>query len=471
MRHVLIQCALVTALIIGGVAVGYTHDLNSAPSPAPATSRESPAVTLFQNVRIFWGKGSELSGPSHVLVRGNQIEKISSQPISLDRRGDSVIIDAAGRTLMPGLIDAHTHMMFANVPQLVLMTSDVTYSAVVATKGANEMLLRGFTSSRDMGGPIFGLKRAIDQGLVPGPRIWPSGATISQTAGHGDFRMPNDFPSRPGDHSFAERVNATAIADGVPAVLQRSREQLAMGASQIKVMAGGGVASLDDPLDVNQYTSAEMRAAVDAAANWGTYVTVHAYTPGAVRQAVQAGVKCIEHGQLLDEATIKFLGENGIWLSLQPFTGDKDTFTYADPMSTAKYAQMVAGTDQAYRWSKQHKVKVAFGTDALFDANLAARQGAQLTKLTRWYSPAEVLTMATSTNAELLALSGPRNPYPGKLGVVEEGALADLLLVDGNPLENIKLIEDPEKNFLVIMKDGRIYKNLLRCSMECQTSH
>ena len=462
MRPVLVQCVLTMALIIGWSTVGYTHDMNSAPPPAAATSGESRSVTLFQNVRIFPGKGSELSGPSHVLVRGNQIEKISSQPIPTDRRGDTVIIDGAGRTLMPGLIDAHTHMMFANLPQMVLMTSDITYSAVVAAKGANEMLLRGFTSGRDVGGPIFGLKRAIDQGIVPGPRIWPSGATISQTAGHGDFRMPNDFPSRPGDHSFAERVNATAIADGVPAVLQRTREQLAMGASQIKVMAGGGVASLYDPLDVNQYTPAEMRAAVEVAVNWGTYVTVHAYTPNAVRQAVEAGVKCIEHGQLLDEETVKFLGEKGIWLSLQPFTGDKDTFTYANPTSTAKYAQMVAGTDQAYKWAKQHKVKVAFGTDALFDANLAARQGAQLSKLTRWYTPAEVLTMATSTNAELLAMSGPRNPYPGKLGVVEEGALADLLLVDGNPLVNIKLIEDPGKNFLVIMKDGKIYKNYLR---------
>lgn len=235
-----------------------------------------------------------------------------------------------------------------------------------------------------------------------------------------------------------------------------------MGASQIKVMAGGGVASFYDPLDVNQYTPAEMRAAVEAAADWGTYVTVHAYTPKAVRQVVEAGVKCIEHGQLLDEATVKFLKEKDIWLSLQPFTQDEHSHTYADPASTAKYAQMVAGTDQAYKWAKQHKVKVAFGTDALFDPKLAARQGAELVKLTRWYTPAEALTMATSTNAELLALSGPRNPYPGKLGVVEEGALADLLLVDGNPLDNIKLIEEPAKNFVVIMKDGRIYKNLLR---------
>ena len=461
MRRVLVPYAVAT-LIIGWFTGGYAHDLNSAPPPAPATTRDTPAVTLFQNVRVFSGKGSELSGPSHVLVRGNQIEKISAQPIPTDRRGDTVIIEGAGRTLMPGLIDAHTHIMFANVAQMVLMTSDITYSAIAAAKGAQEMLLRGFTSSRDMGGPIFGLKRAIDQGMVPGPRIWPSGAMISQTSGHGDFRMPNDLPSRPGDYSFAERVNATAIADGVPAVLQRTREQLAMGASQIKVMAGGGVSSLYDPLDVNQYTPAEMRAAVDAAANWGTYVTVHAYTPNAVRQAIEAGVRCIEHGQLLDEATVKFLKEKDIWLSLQPFMQDEHSHTYADPRSAAKYAQMVAGTDQAYKWAKQHKVKVAFGTDALFDPKLAARQGVELVKLTRWYTPAEALTMATSNNAELLAMAGPRSPYPGKLGVVEEGALADLLLVDGNPLENIKLIEDPGKNFLVIMKDGKVYKNHLR---------
>ena len=289
MRRVLVQCVLTTALIIGWSTAGHTHDMSSAPPPAAATSGDSRPVTLFQNVRLFPGKGSELSALSHVLVHGNQIEKISTQPIPTDRRGDTVMIDGAGRTLMPGLIDAHMHMMFANLPQMALMTSDITFSTVAVAKGANEMLLRGFTSGRDVGGPIFGLTRAIDQGLVPGPRIWPSGATISQTAGHGDFRLPTDFPSRPGDHSFAERVNATAIADGVPAVLQRTREQLAMGASQIKVMAGGGVASLYDPLDVNQYTSAEMLAAVEVAANWGTYVAVHAYTPDAVRQAVEVG--------------------------------------------------------------------------------------------------------------------------------------------------------------------------------------
>jgi imidazolonepropionase-like amidohydrolase len=234
---------------------------------------------------------------------------------------------------------------------------------------------------------------------------------------------------------------------------------LRRGASQIKLMAGGGVASPYNPIESTQYTEAEIRAAVEAAENWGTYVTVHAYTPRAIRQAVVAGVKSIDHGQLIDERTAKLLADKGIWWSLQPFLDDEDVSATLDPVSRRKALQVFAGTDNAYKLAKRYKVKTAFGSDALFDARVASRQGAQLVKLVRWYTPAEVLKMATADNGELMALSGFINPYPGKLGVVEEGALADLPLVDGNPLENIKLIENPDKNFPVIMKDGRIYKN------------
>jgi imidazolonepropionase-like amidohydrolase len=417
---------------------------------------------LFNNVRIFDGKNSELSPPANVLVRGNKIEKISAQPILTDRRADTVLIDGGGRTLMPGLIDAHTHIMFATVPQMVMLTSDVGYLNVAATKAANDMLLRGFTSIRDLGGPVFGLKRGIDTGLVPGPRIWPSGAFISQTGGHGDFRLPNDLPARPGDFTFSERVGAAAIADSADLVRLRAREQLALGASQIKLMAGGGVASSYDPLDVTQYTVEELRAAVEAAENWGTYVTVHAYTPRAVRQAMEAGVKCIDHGQLLDEATAKLMAEKGIWWSLQPFADDRPSPFPEGSANRAKQLEMYGGTDTAYALAKKFKIKTAWGTDILFNAENAAHQGEQLTKMVRWFTPAEALKMATADNAELLALSGLRSPYPGRLGVVAEGALADLLLVDGDPIANIKLIETPEKNFVVIMKDGKIYKNVLK---------
>ena len=350
--------------------------------------------------------------------------------------------------------------MFATVPQLAALTSDVGFINVAAVKAAHDMLLRGFTSIRDLGGPAFGLKRGIDAGLATGPRIWPAGAFISQTGGHGDFRLPTDLPARPGDFTNSERVGAALIADDAETVRKRAREQLALGASQIKLMAGGGVSSAYDPLDVTQYTVAELRAAVEAAENWGTYVAVHAYTPRAVRQALEAGVACIDHGQLLDEPTVALMAQKGAWWSLQPFLDDEDATPFADGSpNRKKQLQMISGTDNAYQLAKKYKLKTAWGTDTLFDAKVAARQGAQLTKLARWYSTAEILKMATSGNAELLALSGLRSPYEGKLGVVQEGALADLLLVDGDPLANIKLIENPAQNFVVIMKDGAIYKN------------
>ncbi len=252
------------------------------------------------------------------------------------------------------------------------------------------------------------------------------------------------------------------IADNADQVRVRVREQLALGASQIKLMAGGGVSSNYDPLDVTQYTVPELRAAVEAAENWGTYVTVHAYTPRAVRQAIEAGVRCIDHGQLLDEATVKLMAEKGIWWSLQPFHDDgRSSFAEGSP-NRLKQLEMFAGTDTAYRLARKYKVRTAFGTDILFDAEAAATQGAQLAMLVRWYPPAEVLKMATADNAQLLALSGKRSPYAGTLGVVAEGALADLLLVDGDPLSDIQLIADPAKNIVVIMKDGKVYKNTLQ---------
>ena len=219
------------------------------------------------------------------------------------------------------------------------------------------------------------------------------------------------------------------------------------GASQIKVMAGGGVNSANNPIQSVQFTEPEIRAAVEAAENWGTYVTVHAYTPPAIRQAIAAGVKCIDHGQLIDEATVKLMADKGIWWSLQSLLDDED-MPPMDPATRKSALEVFAGTDNAYRLARKYKVKVAFGADILFSPHVAGtRHGAQLTKLLRWYPPAEVLKIATADNGELMALSGFINPYPGRLGVVEEGALADLLLVDGNPLENIKIIEDPGKIF------------------------
>jgi len=439
----------------GAAGVALSGGLNTAHAQTI-----QPKATLFENVRIFDGKSDKLSPPSNVLVVGNVIRSISMAAIPALPDFALTRVQGNGRTLTPGLIDAHTHIMFSTVPQLAVLTTDITFVTIAAVKDARDTLMRGFTSIRDMGGPAFGLKRGIDLGLAPGPRIWPSGAFISQTGGHGDFRLPNDLPARPGAFSYSEEVNGAAIADDPATVRKRTREELALGASQIKLMAGGGVSSLFDPLDVTQYTVPEIRAAVEAAENWGTYVTVHAYTPRAVRQAIEGGVSCIEHGNLLDDATAAMLAEKDLWWCLQPFLDDQDATPFPENSpNRAKQLQMFSGTDTAYALAKKHKIKTAWGTDTLFDPKVAARQGAQLSKLTRWYPPAEILKMATSDNAELLALSGLRSPYQGKLGVVQEGALADLLLMNGDPIANIGLIEDPAKNFSIIMKDGTIYKN------------
>jgi imidazolonepropionase-like amidohydrolase len=443
--------------LIGAGAAGVT--LTGAATTAVAQTGQ-PKGTLFENVRIFDGKSDQLSAPSNVLVVGNLIKSISTTTIAPPPDVALTRVQGGGRTLTPGLIDAHTHIMFATVPQLAVLTTDITFVTVAAVKEARDSLMRGFTSIRDMGGPSFGLKRGIDAGLAQGPRIWSSGAFISQTGGHGDFRLPTELPARPGDFSYSERVGGAAIADEAATVRLRTRELLALGASQIKLMAGGGVSSVFDPLDVTQFTVPEIRAAVEAAENWGTYVTVHAYTPRAVRQAIEGGVRCIEHGSLLDDSTAALMSEKGIWWCLQPFLDDQDATPFPpDSPNRKKQLQMFSGTDTAYALAKKYKIRTAWGTDTLFDAKVAARQGAQLSKLTRWYKPAEILKMATGDNGELLALSGLRSPYEGKIGVVQEGALADLLLMNGDPIANINLIEDPAKNFVVIMKDGVIYKN------------
>lgn len=417
---------------------------------------------LFEDVRIFDGTSPTLSTASNVLVLGNRIAAISTSPIEVPADASVTRIAGGGRTLMPGLIDAHTHIMFSTIPQLAVLTGDIGFINVAAVRAAKDTLMRGFTTIRDMGGPCFGLKRGIDAGVVTGPRIWPSGAFISQTGGHGDFRLPNDLPARPGAYTYGEEVGGTAIADDPGAVRKRAREQLALGASQIKIMAGGGVSSAFDPLDVTQFTLEEMQAGVGAAENWGTYATVHAYTPKAVKQAIDAGVRCIEHGNLLDDATVALIAEKGIWWCLQPFLDDEDATPFAkDSPNRKKQLEMFAGTDTAYRLAKKYKVKTAWGTDTLFDAKVAARQGAHLTKLKRWYTSAEILKMATADNGQLLALSGLRSPYEGRLGVVEEGALADLLLVDGDPIENLALLENPEMSLVAILKDGNLAKNVL----------
>jgi imidazolonepropionase-like amidohydrolase len=442
--HVL-RRILSTAIAFSVVSVG------SIAQDAHTTSN-----TLFQDVRIFDGKRGTLSAPSNVLVVGNRIEQISAQPITPEQPAS--VIEGEGRTLMPGLIDNHWHTMLVGPSMPQAIAGDLSYLSVLAVVEARAALMRGFTTVRDMGGPSFALKRAIDDGVIAGPRIYPSGAMITITGGHGDFRSPGELPRNAGGElTVMERINGSQLADSPDEVRLRTREQLLLGASQVKLTAGGGVASPHSPLDVSTFTAAELAAAVEAAGNWGTYVGVHAYTPAAIQRAIKAGVKVIEHGHLMDDASARMIAEKGIWLSFQPFVDDGHT-PQMPPSSIARLQQVIAGTERTVALAKKYNIKMAWGTDVLFSSANAARQGALLALMQKWYTPAQVLTMATGTNAELLALSGPRNPYPGKLGVVEEGALADLLLIDGNPLENLALLENPDRYIDVIMKDGTIHK-------------
>jgi imidazolonepropionase-like amidohydrolase len=436
------------------MAVGLASAAHSQGNPP----ENDAGATLFENVRIFDGKGASLSAPSNVLIKGNIIERISTEPIGTEPA--VTVIAGNGRTLMPGLIDAHWHAMLIRPNPAEAIVGDVGYNNIAAGVEATDTLMRGFTTVRDVGGPVFGLKAAIDGGLIAGPRIYPSGAMITVTSGHGDFRQLSELPRTIGGMlSRMEQIGGSMVADSPDEVRVRVREQLMQGASQIKLTAGGGVSSPFSPIDVSTFTEPELRAAVEAAENWGTYVTVHAFTPMAIQRAIAAGVKCIEHGFLMDDATAKLIAEKGIWLSLQPLPEVLRQGFPPGSVQRAKADEVWPGIARTYELAKKYKIKTAWGSDVLFSQALAQQQGAILASLVRWYSPAEALATATRTNAELLALSGKRSPYAGKLGVVEQGALADLLLVEGNPLENIKLIADPAKNFKVIMKGGRIYKD------------
>jgi imidazolonepropionase-like amidohydrolase len=428
-------------------------------------AQQAPAfATLFRNVRIFDGNSSALSGQSDVLVRGNTIERIATAPMAAEP--GVTVIDGGGRTLMPGLIDMHWHAMLVRPTPPALLTGDIGHLNLQAGAEATATLLRGFTTVRDMGGPVFGLKRTIDEGVLAGPRIYPSGAIITITSGHGDFRQPFELPRVVGSpRSRGEQTDAAMIADSPDEVRVRVREQLLQGASQIKLTAGGGVASPNSPLDASTFTEPGLRAAVEAAENWGTYVTVHAYTPVTIARAIAAGVKCIEHAHLMDEPTAELMADKDIWLSTQPFAEEMADAFPAGSQERAKFAKVFAGTERTFELAKKHKIKTAFGTNILFSAKLAQRQGALLARLVRWYTPAEALTMATGTNARLLALSGKRSPYPGRLGVIEEGALADVLLVDGDPLSDISLLANPVEKLALIMKDGKIYKNAVDPTM------
>jgi imidazolonepropionase-like amidohydrolase len=445
--------------MLGGMAAVLGMFAGFGLAPHEVRAQEPGRPLLLTNLRLFDGVTLSMREGVDILVQG---DRIAALPPRGQGPAEAQVIDCGGRAVIPGLIDTHSHIVLTGVNELQALTGDTAFVHLVSAQSAGALLMQGFTTLRDVGGPAFALKLACDRGIVQGPRIYPSGAGISQTSGHGDFRFPFELPRFPSDPPHrVEREGINVIADGVPEVLRRTREQLMKGASQIKIMAGGGVSSLYDPLDTVQYTVEEMRACVQAAADWGTYVCAHVYTSPGIRRCIETGVKCIEHGQLADEDTVKLMADSGVWWSIQPFLADEDANPKSDPIQRQKQLEVAVGTEQAFGMADRHGTRLTFGTDILFSAQNMRRMGRQLTKFERFMSPLKALHLATGAAGELLALSGPRNPYPGAVGVIAEGAMADLLVVQGDPEAGLAWVEDPDANLRLIMKGGNIVKEAL----------
>jgi imidazolonepropionase-like amidohydrolase len=430
---------------------------------APSMAQQEDFPILFTNVNVFDGVNEELIENANVFVVGNLIAEVSTEPLAA---ANARIIDGGGRTLMPGLMDAHVHLALVRRPSEILNQYDWMYVGALANEQAEEMLLRGFTTVRDIGGPTVGLHRAIEEGQIIGPRLFSSGPYITQTSGHGDFRNYNDLhPGIYGQYSLMEMQGWLIMADGPAEVTRAVREALRYGAKQIKMMAGGGVSSPYDPLHTIQGGPEEFSAAVRAAEQWGTYVAVHAYTDEAVRQAVEAGVKSIEHGPFLTQKTMKLMAKNDVFLApTARISLTTPEVVGLDPTSSTaeKLRQVNQGASNQLKWAKQYGVTLVFSTDQFGAPENFKIQSDEFLTLAEVFEPIEVLRMATSNVAALLELSGELHPYrEGPLGVIQEGAYADLLLIDGNPLEDVTLLADYENNIDLIMKDGKIYKNTL----------
>jgi imidazolonepropionase-like amidohydrolase len=420
-----------------------------------------PEQVLFTNVNVFDGKTDRLTRGMNVLVEGNLIKTISAGKVKVDK--DATVIDGGGRTLMPGLIDMHSHL--ATGEGLPDGRDEWDAYAIGAVAGRNlvTLLEQGFTTTRGAGGPELGLAKAVNAGRIPGPRYFPSGPWISQTAGHADLGYWTDPV---GHKDYSELTETSHVVDGVPEVLRAVRYNLRKGATQIKLMAGGGVSSMFDPLHVTQFTLEEMRAAVQAAEDWGTYVMVHAYHDRSVNRAIDAGVRCIEHGFLMSEETVKRMAEEEVALSLQGFMGiasfakpEEITFFSKDQQEKARRVNQ--GGKQVIEWARKHGVFIVSGGDTFGQAFLPRNIENVIIETELGFSPYEALKHATSNAADVLSWSGELNPYKdGPLGVIETGAYADLLLIHGNPLEDLTVLRDQD-NLRVIMKDGKIYKNTL----------
>lgn len=401
-------------------------------------------------------ESGEFRPATTVRVEGDRIVEVSAPGAHLDAPDDVPRLDAAGRTLLPGFIDAHVHAAITTMDLAAMGRRSLTRIGIEAKAILERMLRRGFTTVRDAGGLDAGLKDAIAAGLVSGPRVFRSGRVMSQTGGHGDT-SPHNPGAEP--HLCACSIHTSGfahVADGPDAVRRAVREELKAGADQIKVMAGGGVATPSDPIDMVQYTEAEIRAAVEEAAARRTYAFAHAYVPDAIIQAVRAGVRSIEHGNLLDAGAAAVMAEHGCFLvptlvvydQIAEF-GRQLNFPAA---SMAKLDAVLTAGLTAIDLALAAGVRVGFGTDLLGETHDAQSKEFQLRAQVQ--SPLDVLRSATLVNAELLGKTG-------QLGVVAPGAFADLLLFDGNPLADISLTGGQGDHLDLVVRGGDVITNRL----------
>ncbi|QFU76256.1 amidohydrolase family protein [Halioglobus maricola] len=426
------------------------------------------AQTLITNAHVWDGTSDGITKKVNVLVENNLIKKIRAE-VS-DAHAEATIIDAHGKVLMPGLIDTHTHIAAPEQLERLMDDVDWMYWGISAAQVTEDWLMRGYTTVRDAGGPASSIHKAVEDGRLIGPRIYSSGQVISQTSGHGDHRHFNTpHPNFQGNHGgkMQSMDGFELICDGVDEVLRCTREVLRQGATQIKIMAGGGTSSNFGPLYTMQYLPEEIEAAVRAAADYGTYVMVHAYHDESIIRSLDAGVRSIEHGTLMTEKGMEAIMEKDAWISPY-FTVLSLPFevvaAYVGPENVDKSKQVIDGARNQLRILKESGYeKIAFGADVVGPLSVQQTANNEFAVRAEYWTPVEVLKQATYNNGRMLKEeTGLRNPYQeGDLGVIREGAYADMIIVDGNPLTDISLLTRPKESIDLIMKDGVIYKNTL----------
>lgn len=417
--------------------------------------------TLISNVNVFDGKNSTILEHQNIVIDNHLVTEIFSGEHSQEQFDQ--VIDGKGQYAIPGLTDAHVHLGKTHIDG-----ATASYDAIIGAVVAGKLLDHGITTVRDAGSMTTGLKRAIDEGVIPGPRIFPSMNYLSQTCGHGD----SEYAHYNRDIQY-RNPRGVALCDGVAECRRAVREQFFLGASQIKIMAGGGMSSICDPVETLQFSLEEMKAIVETTADYGSYVLAHLYTPACIQRAVEAGVKSLEHGHWIDEETAKLIKDKDVFLNPCPqFTLEEVKWNhmgeFSDQPSQLKKkkkpgsARVKEQMEETTNLINKYDLKILFGTDLMIMYNeYEPRESLDFTEYKKRFGSYKGLLAATGNFHEITKLTTYQNPYPdGHIGVLTKGSYADIVITKGNPVENLDILGDVN-NILLVMKDGRVYKNSL----------